>query len=67
MQPSRIQAIDHVDIEAPAGREDDWRWFYGEVALKKIRKIRVTSDRGWCIVPVLHWVERPVAVCFSAL
>ncbi len=31
MQPSRIQAVDHVNIEAPFGLDDDLRWFYLEV------------------------------------
>lgn len=32
MRPSRIQAVDHVNIEALLGTEDELRWFYGEVA-----------------------------------
>ena len=32
MKPSRIQAVDHVNIEAPLGLEESLRWFYGEVA-----------------------------------
>ncbi len=32
MQPSRIQTIDNVNIEAPFGLEEDLRWFYGELA-----------------------------------
>ena len=37
MEQSRIQAIEHVNIEAPFGLDDDVRWFYGEVAgLKEV-------------------------------
>ena len=32
MKPSRIQAVAHVNIEAPFGLDEDLRWFYGEVA-----------------------------------
>ncbi len=32
MEPSRIQAIDDVNLEAPFGLEAELRWFYGEVA-----------------------------------
>lgn len=32
MDESRIQAVDHVNLEAPNGREEGLRWFYGEVA-----------------------------------
>lgn len=32
MKPSRIQAIDHVNLEAPSGSADDLRWFYGQVS-----------------------------------
>lgn len=31
MKPSRLQAVDDVAIEVPAGMEDAFRWFYGEV------------------------------------
>ncbi len=33
MRSVRIQAVDHVNIEAPLGIQDALRWFYGEVAL----------------------------------
>lgn len=32
MDQSRIQAVDHIHLEAPFGIEDDLRWFYGKVA-----------------------------------
>ena len=32
MEPSRIQAVDHVNIEALPGLEDELRWFYTELA-----------------------------------
>ena len=32
MKPSRIQAVDHVNLEAASGFAEDLRWFYGEVA-----------------------------------
>ena len=32
MEPSRIQAIDHVELEAPHAAEAALRWFYGELA-----------------------------------
>ena len=32
MKPSRIQAIEHVTLEAPPGLNDELRWFYTEVA-----------------------------------
>lgn len=31
MNQSRIQAVEHVTIEAPIGIDDDLRWFYGDV------------------------------------
>ncbi len=31
MKPSRIQAVDHIHIEAPLGSDEDVRWFYGEL------------------------------------
>ena len=32
MRPSRIQAIDHVTLEAPPGLRDELRWFYTKIA-----------------------------------
>jgi hypothetical protein len=32
MEESRIQAVDHVNLEARMGVEDAMRWFYGEIA-----------------------------------
>jgi hypothetical protein len=31
MKPSRIQAVDHVSLEAPFGSEEELVWFYTEV------------------------------------
>lgn len=31
MKPSRIQAVDHVNLQAPRGIEEALRWFYGEI------------------------------------
>jgi hypothetical protein len=31
MKPSRIQAVDHVNLEAPFGSEEGLVWFYTEV------------------------------------
>ncbi len=31
MKESRIQAVEHVNLEAPLGLEETLRWFYGEV------------------------------------
>ena len=31
MRPSRIQAVDHVNLQARSGLTEDIRWFYGEV------------------------------------
>ena len=31
MEPSRIQAVDHVNLEAPFGSEEGLVWFYTEV------------------------------------
>ena len=31
VKPSRIQAVDHVHLEAPSGLDDALYWFYGEV------------------------------------
>lgn len=31
MRSSRIQAVDHVRLDAPRGVDADLRWFYGEV------------------------------------
>ena len=32
MEPHRINAVDHVHLQAPLGLEDELQWFYGEVA-----------------------------------
>ena len=32
MRPSRIQAVEHVDLQARLGTEEELRWFYGELA-----------------------------------
>jgi hypothetical protein len=32
VKPSRIQAVDHVNLEALPGVEEALRWFYGEIA-----------------------------------
>lgn len=32
MEQSGIQAVDHVNLEAPIGPKEDYQWFYGEVA-----------------------------------
>ncbi len=32
MRHSRIQAVDHVNLESPRGLDDELRWFYGEIA-----------------------------------
>jgi hypothetical protein len=32
VKPSRIQAVDHVNLEALRGVEEALRWFYGEIA-----------------------------------
>lgn len=31
MEPHRIQAVDHVYLQAPQALEDELQWFYGEV------------------------------------
>jgi len=37
MKPSRIQAVDHVHLEAHPGHADDLRWFYSTVgALEEV-------------------------------
>lgn len=41
MDPSRIQAIDHVNLEAPAGSEDKLAWFYTQVG-----GLEQVADRG---------------------
>ena len=32
MRPSRIQAVEHADLQARLGTEEELRWFYGELA-----------------------------------
>lgn len=32
MEESRIQAVDHVNLEAPFGIDEELRWFYEEIA-----------------------------------
>ena len=44
MEPSRILAVDHVNLEAPPGLDDELRWFYGEVAVLEER----TEDPAEC-------------------
>ena len=48
MEPSRIQAIDHVNIEAAYGTEEALRWFYSEVGLLDEVERRYTDRQGLC-------------------
>jgi hypothetical protein len=42
MEQNRIQAISRVNLQAPPGREERLRWFYGELAELE----EVANDRG---------------------
>lgn len=65
MEPSRIHAVNHVELEAPYGADDSIRWFYAEVAgLDEMpadgdapARIRFKSER---IELRLKLVDRPV-------
>lgn len=64
MKPSRIQAVDNVNIEAPLGLEESLRWFYGEVAqLDEVPCATATPSRlcfkSEQIELRIHLVERP--------
>ena len=52
MRASRIQAIDHVNLEAPPRLEDELAWFYTEVG----RLDRVADER-----------EEPSRLCFRSV
>ena len=46
MQPSRILAVDHVELTTPPGLEEALRWFYGElVQLDEMRTADEESGR----------------------
>ncbi len=64
MEPSRILAVDHVNIEASPGLEGALRWFYGEVALLDEVPWPIEDSAGLCfrserIELRLHSVENP--------
>ncbi|MCH7591269.1 MAG: hypothetical protein IH989_00615 [Planctomycetes bacterium] len=48
MRHSRIQAVDHVNVESPHGLDDELRWFYGEVAELEERPPEATMGPGIC-------------------
>ena len=48
MRQSRIQAVDHVDIEAPLGIDDELRWFYGELLDLEERSADESMGPGLC-------------------
>lgn len=48
MRHSRIQAVDHVNIEAPFGIDDELRWFYGEIAELEERPVEGPAGPGLC-------------------
>ena len=48
MRHSRIQAVDHVNIESPFGLDDKLRWFYGEVAELEERPPDAKMGAGIC-------------------
>lgn len=48
MRHSRIQAVDHVNVESPRGLDDELRWFYGEIAELEERPADATMGPGIC-------------------
>jgi catechol 2,3-dioxygenase-like lactoylglutathione lyase family enzyme len=49
IQPAGIVAVDHVQVAAPAGCEDDARRFYGDLlGLEEIEKPAELAARGGC-------------------
>lgn len=48
MRASRIQAVDHVNLESPFGLDEDLRWFYGEVAELEEKPWEAPHGPGIC-------------------
>ena len=49
-----VEALDHVQVAMPAGREDGARWFYsGLLGLKELEKPPALASRGgaWFALP----------------
>ncbi len=70
MEPSRILAVDHVNIEARPGLEDALRWFYGEVAVLDEVPWPIEDSAGLCfrserIELRLHCVDNPRIVAVA--
>ncbi len=64
MKPSRIQAVDHVNIEAPLGLAESLCWFYCEVAQLDEVPSGTAAPARLCfkseqIELRIHLVERP--------
>lgn len=48
MEPSRIQAVDHVHIESSFGLENSLRWFYGELGTLDEIDYPFSDGEGLC-------------------
>lgn len=48
MDPSRIQAVDHVEMEAPPVAKEALRWFYGELLELDERPCETTGSERLC-------------------
>jgi hypothetical protein len=48
MEQSRIQAVHHVNLEAPIGAEEPFRWFYGEVVQLEEVPCEVAGSSQMC-------------------
>lgn len=64
MEPSRIQAVDHVHLESSYGLENSLRWFYGEVGLLEEVDYPLPDEEGLCFKSAhielrIRLVERP--------
>ena len=80
MRQSRIQAVDHVNIESPQELEDKLRCFYAEIAELEERPLDAAMDPGirfrserielrirFSEEPRIESVECRVIVCVSSI
>lgn len=48
MNPSRIQAVDHVEMEALPAAKEALQWFYGELLELEERPYKSNGSEGLC-------------------
>lgn len=77
MRTGRIQAVDHVHLEAPVGSEPSLRWFYGELldlaemppgeGVLRFRSERIELRIRLCSEPAIEAIDERVTVAVRSL